>query len=452
MIQIVRVSIIVLIACLFCRTPIGADDEQAFQKEAETALRSALNFIAGLQRGGGWAMAWTEDLKYFYGEHRIREHNIITVQPPATPGLGQTFLKASQILKDEKYRQVALAAAQALIEGQLENGGWPHEYYPGDKKGTGTFDDDVTQGATRFLLSMYRETQDATIEAAVKRAAQFMLDSQYENGGWPQRYPGGNGYGKNITLNDQAMMDVMRTLLVCYHEFGDERYRNAALRGADCLVALRGAPPQAGWAQQFTPDGKPDSARAFEPVGLSSAESMDAVRVLKEIYIETGDKKYLEACLPVFDWLKRSKLENGKWARLYEYGSNRAIYSTADGKVIYDVNQARPGYGWQGSYFSESLQAEIQRLIAAPTDQRHEEKNQQKPRSLRSARERAQEAIKTLDGKGRWLSSLGGSMRNFYLESEENPDPQMKCIHSVIYERNIGVLLDYLEAAHSRIE
>ncbi|MBZ0258800.1 hypothetical protein K8I31_22240, partial [bacterium] len=417
--KILSITAITVLFASFLSAPASAQDSDV--KKAEHALRSALDYAASLQTNGGWAMAWTADLKYYYGEYRIKKHNIITVQPPATPGLGTLFLQAGQVLKDDKYHKIAMAAAQALMDGQLNNGGWPHEFYPGgDKDGTGTFDDKVTQGAIAFLVEVYRDTKDKKVEHAIKRGMDFILISQYENGGWPQRYPGGNGYGKNITLNDRAMMDVMRTAFLCYHEFGDDRYWEAALRGADCLIALRGAPPQAGWAQQFTPDGKPDSARTFEPVGLSSYESMDAVRALKEVYLETGDKKYLEACLPVFDWMHQSKLDNGKWARLYEYGSNKAIYSTEDGKIIYDVEQARPGYGWQGNYFDEGLEKEILRLMKAPPEKRQEVKDQPSPRSLNSYKRRALEVIETLDSQGRWLDRLSGSRLNFYLEAEND--------------------------------
>ena len=135
-----------------------------------------------------------------------------------------------------------------------------------------------------------------------------------------------------------------------------------------------------------------------------------------------------------------------KDGQLPQAAENRAIYSTAAGEIIYDVSQARPGYGWQGSYFDKNLETEIRRLISAPPDKRHQRNDKPNSRSLNSLQQRAQSAIDSLDEEGRWLSPLSGSMRNFYLEAEQNADPTMQSIHSGTFQRNIEILIDYLEA------
>ena len=40
-----------------------------------------------------------------------------------------------------------------------------------------------------------------------------MCDAQNDNGGWPQYYPYGVGYFKNITFNDNAMPDLMESYM-----------------------------------------------------------------------------------------------------------------------------------------------------------------------------------------------------------------------------------------------
>ncbi|MGC9329582.1 MAG: pectate lyase, partial [Candidatus Hinthialibacter sp.] len=366
--------------------------EEADEKvNVEQSLRSALSFMQTLQRNGGWAMRWTSDYQMTWGEHAVRPREIITVQPPATPGTAGTYLRAYQILKEPEYLSTAIQAGEALVKGQLECGGFPHEFIPGKiERKPGTFDDDVTQGATRYLLALWKETQEQKFLDSVKRCAQFMLDAQYENGGWPQAYPLSKGYSRYITLNDDAMMDVIRTLFLLYHELGDQRYYEAAVRGADCLLQLQGEPPQAGWAQQFTPEGAPAPARRFEPVGLSSAESIGVLRLLLEVYLETGDKKYLEAGPPAFEWLKASILPNGKLARLYQYGDNRPIYSTEEGEIIYDVSLARAGYSWQGHYWDSRLQQLYAKLMEAPVEKRKDIAGRPSHPSLDSLKRAAQ--------------------------------------------------------------
>ena len=414
-------------------------------QKVETALRKALSYMETLQRNGGWAMCWTEDLKYTYGEFRIRPFDIITVQPPATPGCGGAFLRAYQILNDQEYLERACAAGDALIAGQLDCGGFPHEFTPGSsKKGSGTFDDNVTQGASRFFVELWRVSGEERYKKAALRCAQFILDSQYENGGFPQAYPLQKGYSQYITLNDRAMMDAIRTLYFFYEAFGDERYEQAARRGADCLLDLQGKPPQAGWAQQFTAQGEPAPARRFEPVALVTAESMDALRLLLEVYLKTGDKKYLKAGPPAFAWMKQSRLPNGRWARFYEYGSNRPIYSTADGTIVFDVNQARPGYGWQGNYYSPDLEKQYETFLQASPEKRRELEKKSKTPSRETLSKRAQTAMNRMDNQGRWLSPMRGSVKTFYQE-KEGEGKNISILHSGMFVSNANALLDFLD-------
>ncbi|MBN2326235.1 MAG: hypothetical protein JXR73_03705 [Candidatus Omnitrophica bacterium] len=421
----------------------GIDENEYVEK----SLRRALSFMQTLQRNGGWAMRWTSDYQMTWGEYAVRPPDIITVQPPATPGAAGIYLRAYQILKEPDYLSIAVRAGEALMRGQLEHGGFPHEFIPGKmEKKSGTFDDDVTQGATRYLLALWKESHEQKFLTSVERCAQFMIDAQYENGGWPQAYPLGKGYSRYITLNDDAMMDVIRTLFLLYHELGDQRYYDAAVRGADCLLQLQGAPPQAGWAQQFTPEGKPAPARRFEPVGLTSAESIGALRLLLEVYLETGDKKYLKAGPPAFEWLQASILPNGKLARLYQYGDNRPIYSTEEGEIVYDVSLARPGYSWQGNYWDPKLRQIYEKLLDSPVEERREIAGQKSIPSLEQLKRAAYNSARALDEQGRWLSPLVGSHLKQYQE-QFGAAEGMHEISTSDFVRHADRMLDYLEQA-----
>ncbi len=413
-----------------------------FQNTAESALRQSLAFMKTLQRYGGWAMAWTSDRAVTVGEHAVKPKEIITVQPPATPGTAGVYLRAYRILGNRDDLETAMKAGDALIVGQLNCGGFPHEFVPGDSKNrSGTFDDDVTQAATRFLIDLWKISGEKRFEKAARRCARFMLDSQYENGGWPQAYPLRKGYSRYITINDDAMQDVIRTLILCYHTFDDQRYYDAALRGADCLLASQGTGKQAGWPQQWQVNGEPAPARRFEPVALTTAETVGVLRLLLEVYRETGDKKYLKAGPPCFEWLKRSQLPNGRWARFYEYKSNRPIYCTQDGTIIFDVSKARPGYGWQGNYFDTILEKTYKRLMEAAPEERFSILDKKPKPSLPQLRRRAEAAISQLDRQGRWLSDVPEKARVVHPNFSED----VRYIQSSDFVRNAHTILDYLE-------
>jgi len=434
------------ILLLYCSLSFAAEEANRVQR-AQESLGKALAFMKTLQRNGGWAMAWTADLSITYGEFRNQPAEIIVVQPPATPSIGLLYLRAYEITQATEYLETALAAGDALLAGQNKWGGFPHEFLPGKSLNMrGTYDDGVTQGATRFFVELWQKTKEERFAAGAKGCGKFMVDSQYDKGGWPQAAPAATSYSRYITLNDGAMMDVIRALFILYHAFDDKRFYGAAVRGADCLLALQGKPPQAIWAQQYTVEGDPAPARKFEPAAYSASESMDVLRVLLEVYRETGDKKYLQAGPPAFAWYKQSRLPNGKWARFYELRTNKPIYSTADGKVIYDVENARKGYSWQGGYFDPSLEELYTKLLAAPEEKRAELMPSKSLSSAEKLWPKAEEAINDLDGQGRWLSDLDGSRQDFYIEAGDK-DKEMKQIDSRTFIRNASALLDFLQVS-----
>ena len=59
---------------------------------------------------------------------------------------------------------------------------------------------------------------------------------------------------------------------------------------------------------------------------------------------------------------------DGTWARFYEIGTNRPIYSGRDGIVRYDVSQIeaerRNGYAWLGNWPARLIEVEYPRWRA----------------------------------------------------------------------------------------
>jgi PelA/Pel-15E family pectate lyase len=83
-------------------------------------------------------------------------------------------------------------------------------------RGSRTVDTTIDNGAThrqlRYLARVTIGTDDQQFRDAFFRGFDFLLEAQYENGGWPQFYPLRSGYYEHITFNDDAMIGVMSLL------------------------------------------------------------------------------------------------------------------------------------------------------------------------------------------------------------------------------------------------
>ncbi len=126
--------------------------------------------------------------------------------------MGHLFLDAYHATGDEYYYRAAEKVAGALIAGaaslrrlELHGGlrrrtslrdwydtvgknGWRLEEFQ-HYWGNATFDDAGTAEAAKFLLRLYVEKRDPKYKPALDKAIQFVLDSQYPIGAWPQRFP-----------------------------------------------------------------------------------------------------------------------------------------------------------------------------------------------------------------------------------------------------------------------
>ena len=398
-----------------------------FVDEAESALKKAVQYFRWIvSTNGGYLWTYSEDLKKRTGEGKATETQI-WVQPPGTPSVGFAYLRAYEATGDEFYLEAAKAAADALVWGQLESGGWDYKidfdpkgsqkwYYRHDKdkvnpkgrRNTSSFDDNNTQSAFRFIMAVHKTTGEEKYLSAVEYGLALMLKSQFENGAWPQRYPlASKGYSRWYTFNDNAINDCIKVMLDAYHIYGDERYLESAKRGGDFIIASQLPEPQAGWAQQYDYDMKPAPARWFEPAAVNGAVTPRNIRTLIELYLETGEEKYLKPIPAAIDWLESSKLKNGHWARFYELGTNKPIYVNTDGKIVYEFVNIRPGYSWTGNYASSAIRL-YKKIKKMGREKYLAERNTpltDKSRRRRSAdlEPRVRNVIAKQDAQGRWI-------------------------------------------------
>ena len=290
--------------------------------------------------------------------------SMVWVQPPGTATMGHLFLDAYHATGDAYYYDAAEQAAAALIAGQQDNGGWHYFIDFGGEAstkrwyetigrnawrleefqhywGNATFDDAGTSEAMQFLLRLYVEKHDPKYLPPVKKALNFVLDSQYPIGGWPQRFPlksefshhGKPDYTSLITFNDDVAGENIKFLIYCYQVLGgDARVHDAIIRAMNVYLVTQQGQPQPGWGLQYTLDLKPVGARTYEPDALVTHTTAANIRSLMEFYRLTGDSKFLARVPEALDWLESVKLPDDqvKGGRAYptfiEIGTNKPLY------------------------------------------------------------------------------------------------------------------------------
>ena len=288
---------------------------------------------------GGYVWQYLPDFSRRWGELEAGP-TMIWVQPPGTGTVGHLFLDAYHATGDEFYYEAAKKAADALVKGQHPLGGWNyvidtageeslkqwygtvaanawrleefHHYY-----GNATFDDAGTSEASQLLLRVYLEKKDRKYLAPLNKAISFVLESQYPNGGWPQRYPfvengglhGHEDYTPYITFNDDVAGENLEFLIYAYHGLaqngrGDPRLLDAINRGMDIFVKTQQPQPQAAWGLQHFPDTlKPAGARTIEPQAFATHTTGTNIKSMLGFYRLTGDRKYLARLPEALDWL-----------------------------------------------------------------------------------------------------------------------------------------------------
>lgn len=310
-----------------------ASQYQETSNDAERTMKQAtIAMMEKVSRDGGFVWGYLPDFSRTWGELEAYPTSV-WVQSPGTPAVGNILLDAYHATKDEFYYTMAEKVANILIFGQLECGGWNyffdlagessiqkwyktigknawgcsefHKYY-----GNATFDDKTTSDAANFILRIYLEKHDPRFKVSLDKAINFILESQYPIGGWPQRYPlvhvknNDSDYSNHITLNDAVLDENIEFLLRCYHLLSDKRAYNAIIRAMNCVKSLQQNYPTAGWADQYSLDLKPASAREFEPAAISISTTVSSINNLMYYYRMTSDTTFLSGIPAALDFIE----------------------------------------------------------------------------------------------------------------------------------------------------
>jgi PelA/Pel-15E family pectate lyase len=321
----------------------------------------------------------------------------------------------------------ALKAARNILTWQVADGGWsknidmvrnpraPGDLYDADNENRfpdpadfdkpadpswhyiATLDNDATWMQIHFLarvttalIAAHRDADAAPFRTSVEKGVEYLLNSQYPNGSWPQVWPLEGGYHDAITINDDAMLHTIEILHgvatgSAEYKFLPPAFKRSAgpaiERGIDCLLKLQIVEngTKTAWAQQYDPlTLEPTSARNYEMAALTSDESFPIVEFFMSLPNPTSAEVAAvhAACawftrVEIFGYrfgsgnffADRSSPEGRKlvavagagpiWARCYQIGTDRPIFGDRDKTIHDDVNdlslERRNGYSWYNS-------------------------------------------------------------------------------------------------------
>lgn len=282
--------------------------------------------------------------------------------------------------------------ADIVASYQQSNGGWPKNLdYNSVSAGnggsaSGTIDNGATITEMVYLAEVYKTGNNTKYRDAVRRAANFMVSSQYSTGALPQFYPLKGGYADHATFNDNGMAYALTVLDFAANKrapfdtdvFSDAdraKFKTAVAKGVDYILKAQwkqNGKLTAWCAQHGATDYQPKPARAYELESLSGSESVGVIAFLMTQPQTTQIQAAVKAGLNWFnspstyldgytyDSSKAStnpivpKAGSRMWYRFYDLNTNRGFFSDRDGSKFYDITkmseERRTGYSWGGSY------------------------------------------------------------------------------------------------------
>ena len=309
----------------------------------------------------------------------------------------------------------AIRIADDVLLYQRRTGGWPKNIDmaqalpPAERarvadekdQADSTIDNGATYTQMRYLARVFAASRLDRFRAVFLEALDYLFASQYRNGGWPQFYPLRPNYSRHITFNDDATIGVMRLLRDIADnrapfEFVDASRRRRAAQavslGVEVIleIQVRVNGRLTAWcAQHDERTLEPRPARSYEHVSLSGRESVEIVRFL--MGIEKPDRRIITAIESAVAWLREVELKGIRvvrtagpvpgqrddaavekdpsasrlWARFYQIGTNRPIFSGRDGVVKYGLAEIeyerRANYSWYGDWPADLIEKDYPR-------------------------------------------------------------------------------------------
>jgi PelA/Pel-15E family pectate lyase len=313
--------------------------------------------------------------------------------------------------------QVKDTLAEKMMMYQLPNGGWGK--HNSDKKNVdytvkidskilkiikandndlATIDNNATSKEINGLIKAYGTTKNPAYLKSAEKGIEYLLSMQYENGGFPQYFPNKSIYRKQVTYNDNAMINVL-TILYNISEGKEgfdvvnsqlkEKSKVAVQKGIDCILKTQIL--QNGklsiWADQYNEVTLvPEKARAFEPMSLATGESVNIVKFLMMQSVTPEIEKSIRSAI---EWFKESKIDgytynvsresekamrtlskkegSAVWARFYDIPTNKPVFGDRDGSVKFNYEdiseERRMGYSWYNEAGTKLIENEFPKWL-----------------------------------------------------------------------------------------
>lgn len=276
------------------------------------------------------------------------------------------------------------------------SGGQKSEWRSASGGDLATIDNDATVQEMRLLAVRYKETTNATYKAAFKssfnKAVNFLLTMQRSTGGLPQVWPKRGNYSDHITLNDNAMIRAMVTMMDIANKTSpfdsdiiDDATRAKMSGAMDKAInyllkaqIINNGVPTVWCAQHDTANYAPRPARAYELESKSGSESAGVVWFLMNWPNQTPEIQL--AVKSAINWYKKTKVTglyfNKKqgvfeersgsvlWYRFYEVNNDNYFFCDRDGVSTKTQDftkiseERRTGYQWAGEYGTALLSTE----------------------------------------------------------------------------------------------
>lgn len=332
---------------------------------------------------------------------------------PGVQKITETVVPWSQCLRQPAAwyaTPAALRVADNVVLYQRGTGGWPKNIDMAvpltpagrsrvalDKRRTdSTIDNDATTTQIRFLARVSEAAGERRFQSSILEGLRFLLAAQYPNGGWPQYFPLRDDYSRQITFNDDAMVNVMQLLgdvasgrpPFAYVDLSTRtRASQAVSRGIQLMVVaqIKVNERRTGWcAQHDAVTLAPCKARSYELPSISGRESASIVRFL--MGIDNPGPDVVRAVYAAVDWFRAAAIKGLRvdrvnapseprgfdyvvvadpaapllWARFYDIATNRPMYVGRDGIVkdrLQDIEyERRTGYTYLGPFAAELFQ------------------------------------------------------------------------------------------------
>ena len=275
------------------------------------------------------------------------------------------------------------------------NGGQKSEWQAKGGGDLGTIDNNATIQEMRLLAVRYKATTNASYKAAFKtsfnRAVNFLLTMQRSKGGLPQVWPKRGNYSDQITLNDNAMIRAMVTMMDIANsaspfdsdiidDASRSKMKSALDKALDYLLKaqiVNDGKPTVWCAQHDTNSLAPVGARAYELPSKSGNESMGVVWFLMNW--PDQNEAIQKAVKGAIAWYKKNKLKDkafsktagvvdkagsSLWFRFYEVNNDNYFFCDREGASTKTQDfmkiseERRKGYQWAGDYGSAILSTE----------------------------------------------------------------------------------------------